>query len=99
MFFFRSIHRKLDIVLARLGHVERDTHSMTKELEDLKAQVQANTDAEQSAITLLKSLSDQLTAAADDPAAVRALADQLKSSGDSLAAAIVANTRAAHDAP
>jgi hypothetical protein len=64
-------------------------------LDVLTAQVTANTDVEASAIQLLTNLSAALVAAKNDPVAVQALADQLKTSGDKLAAAIVANTPAA----
>lgn len=63
-------------------------------LDDLTTQVAANTDAEQSAILLLNKLHDLLVAAGTDPAKLKALADQLSSSKDALAAAIVANTPA-----
>jgi chromosome segregation ATPase len=92
MFFLRDIHRKLDAILARLGRVEKDREAMTQDLQNLADQVKQNTDAEQSAVALLTSLADKLHAAADDPAAIRDLATQLKSSSDALAAAIVANT-------
>jgi hypothetical protein len=64
------------------------------DLSVLTAQVTANTDVEASAIQLLANLSALLTAAKNDPVAVQALADQLKTSGDKLAAAVVANTPA-----
>jgi len=63
-------------------------------LDVLTAQVTANTDVEASAIQLLTNLSAALVAAKNDPVAVQALADQLKTSGDKLAAAVVANTPA-----
>jgi hypothetical protein len=61
-------------------------------LDVLTAQVTANTDAEASAVQLLNNLSVALAAVKNDPVAVQALADQLKTSGDKLAAAVVANT-------
>ena len=66
-------------------------------MDDLKAQVARDTDAVSSAITLLKGLHDQLAAAiaAGDPAAIQAVADQLKANTDALAQAIVDNTPAA----
>lgn len=65
------------------------------DLSVLTAQVTANTDVEASAIQLLANLSAALVAAKNDPVAIQALADQLKNSGDKLAAAVVANTPAA----
>lgn len=68
----------------------------------LTAQVTANTDTEASAAQLLGQLGDLLRANATDPVAIGAIADgltntsgALKSSADSLAAAVVANTPAA----
>ena len=65
------------------------------DLAALTAQVKANTEVETSAITLIKGLADQIAAISTDPEAVAALASQLKSSADALAAAITANTPAA----
>jgi len=65
------------------------------DLSVLTAQVTANTDVEASAIQLLNNLSTLLATIKTDPVAVQALADQLKTSGDKLAAAVVANTPAA----
>ena len=65
------------------------------DLSVLTAQVTANTDVEASAIQLLSNLSAALIAVKNDPVAIQALATQLKTSGDALAAAVVANTPAA----
>jgi hypothetical protein len=66
-------------------------------LDDLKAAVTKDTDAENSAITLLQGLKTKLDAAiaAGDPAALKALSDQLGTNTTALAAAVVANTPAA----
>jgi hypothetical protein len=58
----------------------------------LTTQVQANTDAEASAVTLIQGLAAQIAAVAGDGPAVTALAAKLKTSADALAAAVVANT-------
>ena len=63
-------------------------------LDDLTAQVKANTDAESSAITLIQNIAAALAAAGTDPVKLKALEDELKASGDALAAAVVANTPA-----
>jgi len=68
---------------------------MAGEIEALTVQVTANTDAEQSAVILLNNLSGMIASLKNDPVALMALATQLKQSGDTLAAAIVANTPAA----
>jgi hypothetical protein len=63
-------------------------------LSDLQAQVAKNTDAEQSAVTLIQGLADQLAkaVASDDSAALQQLSGQLSASVAPLAAAIVAST-------
>ena len=68
---------------------------MAADLSVLTAQVTANTDVEASAVQLLVNIAAQLVAAKTDPVKVQALADQLKTSSDALAAAVVANTPAA----
>ncbi len=95
------IAAQLDDIRARLARIETATNKLTKQgveimadLSGLTAQVKANTDVEASAITLLNGLAAQLAAAATDPAKVQDLANQLKTSADALAAAIVANTPA-----
>ena len=68
---------------------------MPLDLTNLTAAVTADTDAENSAITLLTTLASQLEAAKADPAAVQAIADQLNANASKLAAAVVANTPSA----
>lgn len=65
------------------------------DLTALTAEVARNTEVDQSAITLLNGLAAQIETLKTDPAALQALADQLKGSSDQLAAAVVANTPAA----
>jgi hypothetical protein len=64
-------------------------------IDDLAAVVARNTDVEKSAVQLLQGLVNQLEAARTDPAKVTALTEQLRTSVDALAAAVVANTPAA----
>lgn len=68
---------------------------MSAELDALATQAKTNEDAEASAVTLLNNLSGLITAAAGDKAKSLQLAADLKTSADSLAAAVVANTPAA----
>lgn len=77
-------------VLFQLGRIE-----MT--LAELKAKVDAETTVVQSAVTLLSSLAQSLkdAIAANDPAAIQAIADELDTNTASLAAAVAANTPAA----
>lgn len=64
-------------------------------LDDLTVNVTKNTDAVQSAITLLNNLKAQLDAAGTDPVKLKALSDALGKNDDDLAAAVTANTPAA----
>jgi chromosome segregation ATPase len=90
-----AIERKIDAVLVTQTIEQMEITNMTKELNDLTAQVKANTDAEASAVTLIQGLAAQIAAAQNDPAAIAALSAQLKTSADALAAAVVANTPSA----
>src|SRR6266850_1099515 len=90
----QSIDRKLDQVLALSQRMYRQEVVVTQELVDLTAQVESNRSLTGSAITLLNGLSAKLTAIADDPAAIRALAADLKTQDQALADALAANTPA-----
>lgn len=105
---FVHLHRKLDRLTLLVTHMleaqqfllitfHTEITKMAGELDALTAQVAANTDAEQSAITLLNSLHQLLAdaIASGDPAKLTALRDQLATSKDALAAAIVSNTPSA----
>lgn len=65
---------------------------MAQDLSTITTAVENSTTVEESAITLLNEISAALTAAAGDPAAVQALADQISANSAALAAAVVANT-------
>lgn len=64
------------------------------QFEALRAEVERNTTVDESVKALVTRLADQIAASKDDPAALQALADQLRSSNDSVAAAVAANTPA-----
>lgn len=68
---------------------------MATPLDDLTAQVTANTDVEASAAQLIVNIAEALRQAGTDPAKLAALRDTLKNSADALAAAVAANTPAA----
>jgi hypothetical protein len=85
------IERKVDVALQLLRAVLREEQFMSAELDALTAQVKQNTDLEQSAVTLIHGLADQIAAAKDDPAKLQQLTSELKSKADALAAAITAN--------
>jgi hypothetical protein len=69
---------------------------MAGELAGLQAQVAANTDVIESAITLIQGIKAALDAAiaSGDPAALAALSATLSSEDEKLAAAVAANTPA-----
>lgn len=90
------IEAKLDLLLGLFLSEER---RLLMTLDDLAKQVQANTDVEASAVTLIQGLAAQLKASANDPAKIQALADQLSASAAPLAAAVAANTPAAPASP
>lgn len=83
-----DLDTKLDRIIERLK-------AMSKELDDLTAQVTANSVLLDSATTLINGIADRITAAGVDPAKLSALTAELKAKDDALAAAITANTPAA----
>ena len=74
---------------------------MTKALDDLTAQVKANTSLEASATAAIQGLATQIkdALANDDTAALQKLSTDLSASADALAKAIPASTPAASTAP
>ena len=64
------------------------------DLSALQAEVEQNTSAVDSASRLITGLADQLeeAMAANDPAAVQAVVDQLRANNQALADAVAANT-------
>lgn len=96
---FTATNRRLDGIEARLSVIQRENQIVTKELSDVQAAVQSETDAVTGAVTLLGQLSDLIRASKDDPAALEALATQISGNKQRLADAIVANTPAADVTP
>ena len=94
MQWFRRVSG-MDEILATLRELKQQGVKIMADLTNLTAQVKANTDVEASAIVLLNGLSAQIASLKNDPVALQALADQLKTSGSALADAITANTPAA----
>lgn len=94
-----ELHRKLDHISFVLRYISVKEANVSAELDALKAQVTETTTIEQSAITLLQGLAAQIEALKNDPAALAALANDLHSSSDALAAAVQANTPPAAAAP
>jgi hypothetical protein len=99
--FKYEVLKRLDALEAKFGQLLALVSSMLKlekimsqELDNLATQVKANTDAEQSAVTLLGNLSDLIKQAGTDPAKLQQLTTDLDASKQKLAEAIVANTPA-----
>src|SRR5260221_8211017 len=90
-----GISAKLDAILAHVRRIGAEELQIMKELDDLTTQVKANTDVEQSAVTLIQGIAAKLQAAGTDPAALTALTTELQTSAQALAAAVAANTPAA----
>lgn len=65
---------------------------MSQALDDLAAEVKANTDVVQSAVELINGMADQIAAAGTDPAALAALTAELKASAQALADSVAAHT-------
>lgn len=82
-----AIHHKLNQILKELK-------LMSQEMDNLTAQVKANSDLLDSATTLINGIADRITAAGTDPQKLNALTTELKSKDDQLAAAVKANTPA-----
>lgn len=90
----KRMEAKIDFLISK---TEKFMSTLSQQLLDLQAAAAADTNAENSAITLLNGLSAQLKAAAStgDLAAVEQIAQQLDTNSAALAAAVVANTPAA----
>lgn len=80
---------------AMLGLLIKGDIIMSKELDDLTAQVKSNSDLLDSATALINGIADRIAAAGTDPAALQALTDELKAKDATLAAAVTANTPSA----
>jgi hypothetical protein len=89
------IEQKLDLDLSLSRAQLQEQFLMATNLDGITQQVTATQDAEQAAIVLLGQLHDMLVAAGTDQSKLDALAEQLRTNKEALAAAIVANTPAA----
>jgi hypothetical protein len=93
------IETLLHRVLLGLAVVNLKENLTMADLSALTADVANTTSVEQSAITLIEGLAAQIAAAANDPAALAALGDQLNTEAASLAAAVAQNTPTPPPAP
>jgi len=90
-----GIKEQLSKILYFMREIYHKERHMEKEMKELQDAVERTTAVETSAVTLIQGIAAQLAAAKEDPAAIAALATQLQSQADALAAAITANTPAA----
>jgi|KBSMisStaDraftv2_1062788.scaffolds.fasta_scaffold00032_23 hypothetical protein len=91
---YDAIMAKLDQVLFNQTKPSKSEEKIMSALDDLKAQVEMNTNLEQSGIQLIQGIARQLEEAnnSGDNAAIQVLTQQLQSSAAALSAAIAANT-------
>jgi hypothetical protein len=98
---FDLVDDALSEMAHRLHHIERllmaliyqGAESMA-DLSQLTSAVEANSDAQQSAVQLIQELAVQIRNSSSDQGAVDALAQQLQDQAQALGAAVVANTPA-----
>lgn len=103
MFFFnRSLHKKLDLIIAQNTILSEKVNKLITQqgktmlnLDVLRTQLEAETNAVTAAIALINALADEVRAAAGNQDAVNALADQFAAQAQALADAVAANTPAA----
>ena len=95
----KAMHSQLMNIGRLLNTIHQEQLKMAVDLSALQAQVQQNTTVEQSAVTLIQGLAQQLQAAQNDPAAIQSIINSLNSSANSLADAITANTPSQASSP
>lgn len=90
-----SSERILNKILIELIKLNKEIKHMALDLTTLTEEVARLETVEASAVALIRALTEEVAANKDDPAALQALVDRLKASGDDLSAAVAANTPAA----
>lgn len=87
---------RVEAVLARLDALEAKDIQMADlmdtELEALNAAAEANKNAVEAAVEVMQGLAQKVAASADDPMAVRAVAEMIRANSLKLASSIQANT-------
>jgi hypothetical protein len=90
-------------VINKLNNLKRQgrklENTMALDFTALNAAVANNTTVEQSAITLITQIAQEIAQNADDQATVSTLADQLNQQASALAASVAANTPGAPPVP
>jgi len=85
--------------LGILRNIERTIKKMSTEMDDLEREVQESTAVQESAISLITGLAQQIRDLKDEPAKLEELANKLDTSSAALAAAVAANTVAEDEPP
>lgn len=83
---------KIDAVFSALKHLITQGNKIMGDLTDITAAVAEETTVDQSILTLMTSMADQINSLKNDPVALAALATQIRANSAALSAAIVANT-------
>jgi hypothetical protein len=93
------IHRTLLRIEYWLAHANTEGNQIVASLQDLQNAVAQQTSVEQSVLTFISGLKDQLAQAlaSNDQQAIQDVLDHLNANTQALSAAIVANTPAASD--
>src|ERR1044072_5409156 len=89
-----SLMQMVDYIFSTISDLGEKVGVLMAVLDDLRTQVERTTGLEQSAITMIQGLAQQIQDAAGNESAVQELASQLSSNADALAAALAANTPA-----
>lgn len=81
-----------DKILEQLSLIIKNQQTIMQELEDLKAAVAEEDTVIDSVLTLVSGMADQIAALKPNAADIAALAADIRSKKDALAAAVTANT-------
>jgi hypothetical protein len=90
-----GLDNKLDAILRKLWESKRREIAMSLEMDELVAAVEENTSLDDSIITFLNGLVDQMLDVAGDKEKAVALAEEVRVKTAAVAAALAANTPAA----
>ena len=87
-----TIYDQLSRINYKLNYIIGEINYMSKEFDDLTAQVKANTAVLDSAVVLINGIADRISSAGVDPVKLKELTDELHAKDEELSAAVVANT-------
>src|SRR5690349_13322732 len=90
---------RTDLILQRLADLHSQGEAMSAQLDRLKQEVAESKTVTESAIAMIGNLAQQIRDLKDDPAALEALANDLDSQQQALAAAVTENTPAENPNP